>query len=142
MSGFDIGKIVEQDEFSAWVPFIEGIKVKIKHIPREELLALRKKAVQVDFDRRTHQKIEQYDAITGAVILGQAAIQDWEGLQSNGQPFPCTPENIEILMRKWADFARFVDETCTDLVALMEAEMESERKNSGSTSGLASSTEG
>lgn len=141
MKAFDVGKIVEQEEFSAWVSFIEGIKVKIKHIPREELLALRKKAVQTGFDRRTHQKTEEYDAVAGGVTLGQAAIQDWDGLQVNGKPFPCTPENIGILMRKWADFARFVDETCTDLVALMDAEKETERKNFGSTSGLGSSTE-
>lgn len=129
----EIGKIASREEFAAWVPFgDEGAEVEIRFISRDELVNLRKKAVKTSFVR--HQKTEDYDPVIAGKLLGKAAVKDWRGFTVDGVPYPCTPENIETLMERWADFASFLDDTCTDMIRLQEAERETERKNSRSSS--------
>lgn len=129
----EIGKLASREEFSAWVPFGDaGVEILIRFISREEVFTLQRKAVQVMFDRK--ETTEKHDPVLGGVILGQAAILDWKGFTVEGDVYPCTPENIETLMRRWASFASFVDGTCIDMIKLQDAAREAERKNSKTSS--------
>ena len=125
----ELGKIVSREEFSAWVPFgDEGTLVEIRFISREELIKLRKEATKTVFAR--HQKTDEYDAVKAGRLLGKAAVKNWTGFTVDGDPYECTPENVEVMMERFADFAAFVDDTCTDMIKLQEAERETVRKNS------------
>jgi hypothetical protein len=39
-----------------------------------------------------------------------AAVLGWEGLTENGEPLPCTPENVTALLTDYAWVRRQVDE--------------------------------
>jgi len=119
-------------EFSVWCPFGDA-KVHIRHISREELKGIYKKATRIEFVKGA--KTEQTDSVKADCLLGRAAVLDWEGFTEGDQDFPCTKENIDTLMKGYNAFARFVNDMCADLDALVEIEKEAERKNSGSTSG-------
>ncbi len=116
----------------AWIPFGED-EVLIRYISRDELKEIAKKAKKVSFVN--HQKVEEFDDIKADMLLGRAVVRDWKGFTMKGEPFPCTPENIDFLMRKWNAFARFVNEASVDLSLFMQEEKDKSAKNSSLTSG-------
>lgn len=136
----EIGALTKPQTLQAWIPFDEDTEVLIAYVPRHELQKIFKKATIVRY--KNHQKTEEYDQETGDKLLGELAVKDWrpktpngKGFTLNGEPYPCTPGNVETLMSKWNDFARFVNESCTNLGTLVESERESVAKNSSITSG-------
>lgn len=110
------------------VPFDDTVTVQLRHVSREELREIYKKATTTKFVN--HQKTEQFDSIKGDCLLGQAAIRGWSGVKDGDQDAPCTPEAIDLLMTRHNAFARFINDTVGDLQALIEQEREAERKNS------------
>ena len=127
-------------DFSVWCPFGEDARVQIRHISRQELRKLYLKATTIEFVKGA--KVEKLDPAKADQLLGRSAVLDWEGFTDGGVEFPCTAENIDILMKGYNAFARFVNDMCVDLDALVEAEKEVERKNSGSMSSPGLSTGG
>jgi hypothetical protein len=138
MEGFDITALASGKDLTAKVQFNDEVTVTVKYVPREKFADLINRATVTTFDRKSHQKQESLDNLKFGELLGQEAVVDWDGLLNEGKPFPCTPENVALLMRKWSEFARFVSDVSTDLERIVEAEKESERKNSGNSSGLTS----
>lgn len=116
-----------RDTFSAWVPFADGVDVKVRHMTRERLRDIYRTATTVKLVNR--EKKEEFDAVLADVLLGREAVEDWKGFSANGAPFPCTPDNVEILIRRHKDFASFVNDTCTDLETLMQREKDEAEKN-------------
>ncbi len=126
---------LKRNDFEVWVPFADdGAQVLVRYVCREELQVVRRKALIVSWDRQ-HQKEERLDAIRADVLLGRAAVRDWEGFTMEGQEYPYSPENCDELMKGWTEFARFVNNICIDLQALQEEEAKQKAKNSSRISG-------
>jgi hypothetical protein len=128
----EIGAL-KQDDFQAWIPF-QDAEVLIRYVDIEELRRLNKQATKTAWDRR-HQKTEELDALEANRLLGRASVRGWKNITMDGEEYPYTPDNCDFLMQKWFEFSRFINEVCTDLQAMMDAEKEAARKNSLLTSG-------
>ena len=117
---------VTKNNFTAWVHF-DDAEVHMRHLSREELREIYKKATRTVFSN--HQKSEEFDPVKADTLLGQAAIIDWKGFANGDKPFACTPENIELLMRRHNSFAKFVNDVCVDLDYLVREGREETAKN-------------
>ena len=120
--------ILKNKTFEAWVPFGDDTEILISHVSRDELQKIAKIATKTTY--KNHQKTEEPDPAEADRLLGRRAVKGWqkrgdgEGFTDNGQPFPYTPENTDLLMAKWNAFARFVNDTCIDLETLVKYERE------------------
>ncbi len=132
--GFDVSTLVRNSKKQVVAKFNDQVSVTVNFVPRDCFAGFVKQASKTTWDR-DHQPVETFDNLKFGELLGVEAIAGWDGLVVDGEPLPCTPENIKLLMRKWSDFAKFVSSVCTDLERLMDLEMENERKNFGNTSG-------
>lgn len=111
-----------------WVPFgSEGEKVLVRYISKDELRTLLKQATIRKFVN--HQAVEEYDARKADILLGNAAIKDWQGFTFGDEPVPCNAENIELLMTRWSAFSKFINDAVTDLDLLVSAEKDATAKN-------------
>jgi hypothetical protein len=129
----EIGAL-KRDDFEVWVPFGDDAEVLIRHVPLDGLQEVNKSSTVREWDRQ-HQPVERMDAVKRNRLLGRAAVRDWKGLTVEGEEFPYSPENLDFLMTRWSDFARFVGDACTDLQALAREERRRLEKNSVLTSG-------
>lgn len=127
----DIG-VLKQD-YQVWVQFMDA-EILIRYVGIEELRQILKQATRKSWDRK-HQPIEEFDPIEGNRLLGRPAVRDWKGITMEGKEFPYGTENCDFLMTKWGEFSKFINDTCTDLQSLMDAEKEAKTKNSSLTSG-------
>jgi len=123
---------LKKEDFEAWVPFGDDGKVLIRYVSREELKQIGKKAKNVTY--RNHQKVEELDDMKADILLGRMTVRDWQGFTMNGDPFPCTPENIDFVMTKWSAFGRFINDICSDFDELVRAEKDATIKKSEVTS--------
>jgi hypothetical protein len=114
------------------VRFDDDVVVKVRHINRAELRDIYKKATVSKFI--DHKKRDEFDAAMADCLLGRAAIIDWDGFMDGSAPFPCSPDNIDYLMKNYTAFAKFINDTVSDLDCLLAAERDAERKNCGTTS--------
>lgn len=105
-----------------------GVFVTVKYISREELLALRKKATVKVPDAKTRQMVDQVDPAKADLLLARATVRGWRGLKVGGEEFPYTPENAEMLVKKWTRFAKFLNDVCDDLDEFAQAEREADGK--------------
>jgi hypothetical protein len=133
-AGFDVTSIVGEKRLQVWVDLNDQVRLQINHIPRDRFAELIDQATVTSWDRK-HQKQETLDNIKFGELLGVEAINDWSGLLFNGKPLPVNDDNKKLLMRKWLDMAKFVAGICTDLERLVQADQETARKNSKTTSG-------
>ncbi|TLM66008.1 MAG: hypothetical protein FDZ69_07445 [Deltaproteobacteria bacterium] len=120
---------LKKDRLEVWVQFTPDVRLKLRYIPRDELQRLAKAATVVELDPKSRQKVETFDGLKSDVLLCQAAVVDYTGLEMDGQPFPCTPENIELLASKWTGFASFVARVCIDLEEMQRSDLEAVEKN-------------
>ena len=127
----DIGNLLT-GEVEAEVPFEEAM-VRIRHVPRNEITAIARKSTKLSWNSK-HQQEETVDGDKSNQLMGAAAILGWSGFMQNGEDFPFSPENRDMLMLKWTDFSSFVNTMCTNLTALVEAGREEARKKSLPTS--------
>lgn len=130
----DISALIDSPERTFLVEYNDEITVTLRAISREQMNTLLQQATVTRFNRSTHQKESDFDHLAYGESIGRAAIVAWTGLEAGGQPFPCTPDNAGLIMRRWADFAKFVADSSSDLERLIEAEKELVRKNSETTS--------
>lgn len=49
--------------------------------------------------RARRNKLEPDDLRANRIELAAAAVTDWHGIENDGQPFPCTPENVKAVLR-------------------------------------------
>lgn len=77
----DIGKLVLEKK-SMWVdyPDLDGFRIELETISRQQLIKLRKKCTTTKFDRKTHQAIEELDDDLFLQVFSDAIIKNWEGL--------------------------------------------------------------
>ncbi|MBI5634858.1 MAG: hypothetical protein HZA15_15430 [Nitrospirae bacterium] len=99
-----------------WIQFDSDTEVCIELITKPALREIAKKA-----SKRAKLTGEDSADLSDR-LLGRAAVKGWRkigapehpGLLVNGEPFPCTPENTDMLMTKSLKFSRFVNEMCLD----------------------------
>lgn len=111
-------------------PGIDGFKVELTYLAREELLKLRNKSVRQTFNKKTRQYEETLDNDKFLTEYCKAIIKGWKGLTythleelllvdvSSVKPedeLPWTQENAELLMKNSSDFDNWVSETVGDL---------------------------
>lgn len=136
IKGFDVSAVINGSSLAAWVQFGEDCRVKIRYIPRDKLREISAKSMVVNFDPKSRQKREELDPLKWDILLGHEAIENWEGFVAGDAPCACTPENIEMFMSRWSEFAKFVGDVCVDLENLQAADQEAARKNCGNSSAL------
>ena len=120
--------ILKIKDYKLWLKFLDA-EVLMRYVNIEELRDIYKRASKTSWDRR-HQKTEELDAAEANIQLGRAAVKDWNNITLDGEEFPYTPDNCDFLMSKWGEFSKFVNDSCSDIQALAEAEKESKIKNS------------
>lgn len=110
-------------------PGIEGFKVQISFMSREELIKIRKKATKTAWKNR--QPTEEFNEDLFLQLYVGATVKGWRGLKlkylSQFAPVDLsaqkdlekeleyTPENALALMKSSGDFDSFVTETATEL---------------------------
>lgn len=104
----ELGRLIQQDHAEAWVDFSEDSKVLLRYVTREELARIYRESKKTVF--KNHQREEETDSLKADKLLGRAAVRDWQGFTLNGESLPCTSENIDLLMSRWVEFSRFVNE--------------------------------
>ena len=115
-------------------PGLDGFKVSISFLAREELVKIRKKATKTTFKNR--QPVEELNEELFLKIYVDAVIKGWEGLKysfvqnllladiSKFKPddtLPYTSENALLLMKNSGEFDSFISETVNDLSVFTKA---------------------
>lgn len=118
---------IKNTERTFWCQFNDEVKVELRHLTRDELRDIYKKATKTSFFK--NQKTDEFDPVKADCLLGRAAVKNWDGFTDDGNPAPCTPEAIDMLMTRYNIFAKFVNEMCVDIDALVQAEKEDTAKN-------------
>ena len=111
-------------------PTLEGFKVKLCYLAREELLKLRSRCVSQKYNKKTRGFEEQLDDEKFLTEYTKAVIKDWSGLKlkylsslllvtdnipDGEQELDFNQENVEILMQNSADFDQWVTDTVGQL---------------------------
>jgi hypothetical protein len=122
----DIG-FLAQEEREVTVPFMDA-EVTLRYVPLQELEAIGRKATRVTWDGS--KKDEHMDPLEANRLLGRAAVRGWRGLTMQGEEFPFTQDNCDLLMTRWTEFAKFVAKAALDLKALADEERRAHEKNS------------
>lgn len=134
----------EKQELSAWVEYRDGFKVHIRHLPRRELKALRKRATRKDWDKRSHQPVDiieddiilqgladcvlGWKGLTREVALGVLPITEEAAEKIEGE-LPFTKTNALALIKEAYDFQEWLQDKVTDLAGIREAQKEGEAEN-------------
>ena len=127
----DIGKLAS-DDFTVQVPFGDGpdpATITIRYAARDKFAELVAKATKITYNPKTHQREEKVDNAEANRLVGEWAVTGWKGITQDGADYPFTPENRDLLMARWHEFAKFVLDVCTDLQALVASEREAVRGN-------------
>lgn len=112
-------------------PGLDGFTVELCFLAREELIKLRKKSLNVKYNRKTHLQEETLDDEKFLSEYVKAVIKGWKGLKvsyleelllvdtskldPSVKELAFTKENAETLMKNSGDFDAWVSETVGDL---------------------------
>jgi hypothetical protein len=109
-------------------PGLDGFKLKISFLSREELVKIRKKSTKVSFKNR--QPVEELNDELFLQLYCQSTIKGWTGLklkyvsqlapidlssQDAESELPYSEENALSLMKSSAEFDSYISETVSDL---------------------------
>ncbi len=100
----DIGKILNGGPEGKWysVPEADKVRVKIKNVKpsrRREIVkqCTRKRVIK-------GQYVTELNDDRLADILLKECVVEWEGIEHEGEPFPCNDDNKRILDENWPQF--------------------------------------
>jgi len=110
-------------------PGLDGFKVKLCYLSREELVKLRNRCVSQVFNKKTRQFEEKIDDDKFLKEYTSGVIKGWSGLklkflkhlllvnevEDEEYELPFSEENVEILMKNSGDFDQWVTEMVGDL---------------------------
>ena len=113
----DVSRLRKKD-IKAWLPIDDDVSVLCKYVGQTEFDAISDSA---DKNGKRDEKKFRSD-------LAQAVVQDWKGLEDEGQPFPCTPENISWLMEESTDFRLLIMDAPLSMKKMLAAEKAAEIK--------------
>jgi hypothetical protein len=116
----DITQTLKASEEGIWVDWKDGVSVKLRMSP-ELLQKIRKTCTKKIMDKGVIR--EELDAEHFDEMLNEQVILDWKGITNEGKPFPCTPENKALLMKKSVAFSTFINQACLELENVKESEL-------------------
>jgi len=111
-------------------PGMDGFKVKLCYLSREELIKLRAKCISQKFNKKTRGFEEQLDDEKFLSEYTSSVIKGWSGflysyvaqllltaddVGSRTGELPFSQENVEVLMQNSVDFDQWVTETVGEL---------------------------
>lgn len=83
--------------------------------------------------REIREQCRQHSGKTDLVALNDAirdaAVMDWKGIEKDGAPLPCTPENKKLLDENWTDFNSLWNSVITSNAEERARMLEQKRKN-------------
>jgi len=81
-------KQVVAKETTSWVdyPEIDGFKVELVYLNREDLMKVRNRALTYKFNKRTRQREEEIDNDKFLEGYAEKAIRNWKGLKAKHLP--------------------------------------------------------
>jgi len=129
----DISKI-KNKTLKVWLPLFDGVDVLCRYLPQSGFEALQERCTETSFDPKTHQKIKKLNDEKFRSELALAVVEDWRGLVDGDQPFPCSADNIDFLMRDCTEFRLLVMDAPLSLEKMVEMERAELEKNSSTTS--------
>jgi hypothetical protein len=117
---------------TVWVdyPGLSGFQVQLAHLTRDELMKIRKKALNTKVNRKTRAMEEEVDSDLFQSLYIQAVIKDWKGLkykylpklvptdissQDPDEELEYSEDNAEVLMKNAADFDSWVSAMLEDI---------------------------
>jgi len=115
-------------------PGMEGFKLQLSFLSREELTKIRKKATKIEYKNR--QPVETLNDELFLQLYVDATVKGWDGLKfsyleklapvdiSGQKPDDClgySRENALYLMKASADFDSYVSETVNELANFQQA---------------------
>ncbi len=134
----DIEALRDKD-IEVWVPFNDA-SILMRYVGLDELREIRQSATvrrwprgEVEGQRQAEPEAA-LDLAEEGRLFGRAAVRGWKGLTLKGEEFPFSPDNCDLLISRWSEFARFVGEVSLDLKRLEHERMEKSKKKSLTTS--------
>lgn len=129
----DISRLKKKN-LRVWLPMMDGVEVLCCHLSQPDFDAISAACITTKFDNRTHRRLEERDDKKFRAELGKAIVEDWRGIDDEGKPYPCTPENVVYLMEECTEFRLLVMDAPLSLERMLAAEKEELGKNSLTTS--------
>jgi len=137
--------MISQDLVS-WVDFpdIEGFKIQLRFLKRDELLKIRNSSLTFKFNKKTRQKEEEVDSTKFIEKYAEKVILDWSGLKvkhlselfpvdtsgmDQNEEIPYDQEEAVVLLNNSTIFDQFVTESLNDYELFSNKKMEEEVKN-------------
>jgi len=133
-------------ETTSWVEFpdIEGFKIELVYLNREDLQKIRNRSLTFKFNKRTRQREEEIDNDKFLEAYSEKAIKGWKGLKAKYLPvlFPADissmdpEENIEYdeedaleLLKNSTIFDQFITDCMNDFEQFSVKKAEEDEKN-------------
>ena len=140
-----IKKVVAK-ETTSWVdyPEIDGFKVELVYLNREDLMKIRNRALTYKFNKRTRQREEEIDNDKFLEGYAEKAIRNWSGLKAKHLPdlLPADisdmdpEEDIEYdeedsieLLKNSTVFDQFITDCMNDYESFSKKKVEEDVKN-------------
>lgn len=133
----ELSKLIISKTTDVEYPGLDGFVVSVTHLPRDELLKLRKKATTTKFNKRTRAPEEEVDSDLFQELYIKAVIKDWTGLkykylnklllidlnQINDveDELEYTASNAIALMKNSSEFDAFISDIVEDLSNFTQA---------------------
>ena len=133
-------------ETTSWVEFpdIEGFKIELVYLNREDLQKIRNRSLTFKFNKRTRQREEEIDNDKFLEAYSEKAIKRWKGLKAKHLPvlFPADissmdpEENIDYdeedaleLLKNSTIFDQFITDCMNDFEQFSVKKAEEDAKN-------------
>jgi len=125
-------------------PEIEGFKVTVSFVPREDLVKIRNQALVYKFNKRTRQREEEVDNEKFVELYSERVIKGWKGLKIKHLPkllaadiaglspeeeIVYSPEEAVELLKNSTLFDQFITDTVNDLEVFSTKKREETLKN-------------
>lgn len=125
-------------------PEVDGFKVTVSYIPREDLIKIRNQALVYKFNKRTRQREEEVDNDKFVEAYAERVIKGWKGLKVKHLPkllpvdisslnaeddVPYSSEDALDLLKNSSIFDQFITDTVNDLEAFSVKKKETAIKN-------------
>ena len=134
------------EQSSVWVeyPDIDGFKVNLQYLTREDLMKIRNASLTYKFNKRTRQREEEIDNDRFLENYAEKAILGWKGLKVKHMPalMPVDisgmdgDENIDYssedaieLLKSSTVFDQFITDTMNDFEQFSKKKAETDAKN-------------
>lgn len=125
----DVGKLLSEGPQGKWygIPNSKA-RVQIRVPTPAERRKILDRATR-KFRRRGQQEEVVNSELVNELLL-KISIIDWEGIEQNGEPLPCSDENRVLLDDCWTEFSSLWNDVLGVATEVAQAEEEEETKNS------------